>query len=213
MLFSVAGLSPLMLLSAACTALAASLVVPSARGLLARIARAPVGDAAARHRGASQARTAARARPRRVERQLDAEVPQALDLIAACLAAGLPLRTACRAVAEAFSGPVAVELGRVVAFGDLGGSDVDAWQVLADHPQLGPAAQELIRSVESGLRLVEGLHHHAATARARRWDALQVRARGVGVRSVLPLMLCFIPAFMLLGVVPTVASAVLNALG
>ncbi len=213
MLFSVDGLSPLMLLSAACAALAASLVVPSARGLLARIARAPVGDAAA-GTAAPVRREQRRGRERgALDRQLDAEVPQALELIAACLAAGLPLRTACRAVAAAFSGPVAVELGRVVAFGDLGGSDVDAWQVLAHHPQLGPAAQELIRSVESGLRLVEGLHHHAATGRAHRWDALQVRARGVGVRSVLPLMLCFIPAFMLLGVVPTVASAVLNALG
>jgi hypothetical protein len=29
---------------------------------------------------------------------------------------------------------------------------------------------------------------------------------------VLPLMVCFIPAFLLLGIVPTVASAVLNAL-
>ena len=35
----------------------------------------------------------------------------------------------------------------------------------------------------------------------------------VGVRSVLPLMTCFLPAFLLLGVVPTVASAVLHAFG
>jgi hypothetical protein len=28
----------------------------------------------------------------------------------------------------------------------------------------------------------------------------------------MPLMLCFIPAFLLIGIVPTVASAILNAL-
>jgi hypothetical protein len=33
------------------------------------------------------------------------------------------------------------------------------------------------------------------------------------VRSVLPLMTCFIPAFLLLGVVPTVVSAVVQAFG
>jgi hypothetical protein len=32
------------------------------------------------------------------------------------------------------------------------------------------------------------------------------------VRSVLPLMTCFIPSFMLLGIVPAVVSAVFNAL-
>jgi len=31
------------------------------------------------------------------------------------------------------------------------------------------------------------------------------------VRSVLPMMICFIPSFMLLGIVPAVVSAVFNA--
>ena len=35
---------------------------------------------------------------------------------------------------------------------------------------------------------------------------------GLRLRSVLPLMLCFIPAFLLLGIVPTVVSAVTSAL-
>jgi hypothetical protein len=30
---------------------------------------------------------------------------------------------------------------------------------------------------------------------------------------VLPMMICFIPSFMLLGIVPTVVSAVFNAFG
>jgi len=32
------------------------------------------------------------------------------------------------------------------------------------------------------------------------------------IRSVLPLMMCFIPSFLLLGIVPAVVSAVFNAL-
>lgn len=140
------------------------------------------------------------------------QTPQALELMASCLAAGLPVRAACGVVVDAFDGPVAEDLGRVRSSTDLGVPEAQAWLQLADHDQLGPAAADLARSVESGTLLVDTQRHHAVQARARREAALQVVARGVGVRSVLPLMTCFIPAFLLLGVVPTVASALARAL-
>jgi len=149
---------------------------------------------------------------RRRRQVLVLQTPQALELMASCLAAGLPVRGACGVVVEAFDGPVAEDLGRVRASTDLGVADADAWLQLADHPQLGPASADLARSVESGTLLVATLRHHAVQARARREAELQVVARSVGVRSVLPLMTCFIPAFLLLGVVPTVASALARAL-
>jgi pilus assembly protein TadC len=96
---------------------------------------------------------------------------------------------------------------------ELGVGEVSAWRALQDHPQLGLAAQDLARSVESGTSMVEDLRHHAAAAREARRGALQARARAVGVRSVLPMMICFIPSFMLLGIVPAVVSAVFNAFG
>jgi hypothetical protein len=125
----------------------------------------------------------------------------------------MPLRVATAAIVAAFDGPVAEDLGRVNALTALGTAEANAWRVLSDHPQLGPAAQDLARSVESGTRLTECLRQHAESVREHRRAALQVRARSVGVRSVLPLMLCFIPSFLLLGVVPTVASALAHALG
>jgi pilus assembly protein TadC len=149
---------------------------------------------------------------RRRRQQLIMEVPQTLELMAACLGAGLPVRTACAAVVRTFDGPVADDLGQVLSLLQLGVSDVTAWRALHDHPQLGLAAADLARSVESGTSMVEGLRHHAAAARQARRSELQVQARAVGVRSVLPLMTCFIPSFMLLGIVPAVVSAVFNAL-
>jgi pilus assembly protein TadC len=149
---------------------------------------------------------------RRRRRQLIMEVPQALEIIAACLGAGLPARTACAAVVRTFEGAVADDLGQVLALQQLGVPDVAAWRTLHDHPQLGLAAADLARSAESGISMVEGLRHHAAAAREARRSELQVRARTVGVRSVLPLMMCFIPSFLLLGIVPAVVSAVFHAL-
>ncbi len=148
---------------------------------------------------------------RRRQQHLVLEVPQALDLMAACLAVGTPPRAACAAVAGAFAGPVADDLQPVLRAVELGVPDREAWMALAGHPQLGPAAVDLARSVESGTQMVEALRDHARVARELRRSALQQVARSVGVRSVLPLMVCFIPAFLLLGVVPTVVSAVLQA--
>ena len=126
------------------------------------------------------------------------------------LAAGLPPRRACAAVVEAFDGPVADDLGQVLRSVDLGLPDAQAWRTLATTPALGAAARDL-PTVESGTGLVEALRNDAAAARERRRAALQEAARAVGVRSVLPLTTCFLPAFLLLGIVPTVASAVLQA--
>jgi pilus assembly protein TadC len=149
---------------------------------------------------------------RRRREQLIMEVPQALELMAACLGAGLPARTACAAVVRTFDGPVGDDLGQVLALLELGVGDVAAWRTLHDHPQLGLAAADLARSVESGTSMMQGLRHHAAAAREVRRSERQVLARAVGVRSVLPLMMCFIPSFLLLGIVPAVVSAVFNAL-
>lgn len=149
---------------------------------------------------------------RRRLRQLIMETPQALDLLAGCLAAGLPPRNATRAVVEVFGGPLSTDLGTVLSAIELGLSDARAWRALRGHPTLGEAAVDLARSVDSGTRLVETLAHYAAEARRRRAGTIEVAARAVGVRCVLPMMACFIPAFILLGIVPTVVSAFLGAI-
>lgn len=148
----------------------------------------------------------------RRRRELVLQTPQALDLLSAALGAGLPLRLATAAVVRACPGPVADTLSGVGKQIELGVSDVAAWRALSAHPQLGPVAADLARSVESGTMLGAALAMHADEARAQRAAAVEIAARQVGVRSVLPLMLCFIPAFLLLGIVPTVVSAVLSAL-
>lgn len=152
------------------------------------------------------------AEAKRRRRELVLQTPQALDLLAATLAAGMPLRVATAAVVRACPGAVADAFATVLRQLELGVGDAAAWRALSTHPQLGPAAADLARSVESGTTLGPALALHAEEARAQRAAAVEIAARQVGVRSVLPLMLCFIPAFLLLGIVPTVVSAVLSAL-
>jgi Flp pilus assembly protein TadB len=149
---------------------------------------------------------------RRRRAALERQTPAGLELLAACLLAGLPPRQAVEAVAEAGAPPLSDDLRVVLAAVEVGLSDAQAWRLLGNHPTLGPAAIDLARTVDSGTMLVDALLHHAHLARRRRQGTVEVAAKSVGVRCVLPMMMCFIPSFLLLGVVPTVVSAFLAAL-
>jgi Flp pilus assembly protein TadB len=151
-------------------------------------------------------------RTRRRRRRLLMDIPHALELMASCLGAGLPLTSATAAVVNVYTGPVREDLSTVLRLIDLGVSEADAWRTLREHPELGSTAVDLARSAQWGTMLVDTLSHHARAARQRRQAALQVAARSVGVRSVLPLMTCFLPAFLLIGIVPSVVSAISHAL-
>ena len=50
------------------------------------------------------------------------------------------------------------------------------------------------------------LSHRANEIQSERRAAVEARAKAVGVRTVIPLGLCFLPAFLLLGIVPVVAG-------
>lgn len=146
------------------------------------------------------------------EREL-VEAPQAMELLASCLSAGAPLRMAVAEVAR-LSGPeVASTLGRVASLVSVGVPDGDAWLDLADHPVWGRAARDVARSAGSGTAVSGLLAEHATSTRTLRRREVEQRARTVGVRSVGPLMCCFLPAFLLVGVVPLIAGTVFGMLG
>ncbi len=96
----------------------------------------------------------------------------------------------------------------------LGADEAGAWAELADtEPALGALGREVARTVGSGVALAATLRALGADARRQAVAVAQVRARRVGVRSVLPLMTCFLPSFLLLGVVPIIGGVVGHLFG
>lgn len=154
--------------------------------------------------GSGHVRTAAH---RQRTARLRADLPGSIELMASCLRAGLPLRNAAAAVAEAYGGPVEEDLGAVLARIRIGDSESRAWAAWRDHPQWGPVARDLARSVDSGTALVDTLGDHASRARERYQADVVARARATGVRSVLPMMACYLPAFLAIGIVPIVIGS------
>lgn len=145
---------------------------------------------------------AARARRER----LAGDLPAAVDLLATALAAGSSIEPALHAVCRALGGPVGEELGAVAHRLALGVEPRDVWRTVAAHPQLGPFGRAALRAHESGASVATAVHRLADELRERDRAEVEAQAKTVEVRAAAPLGVCFLPAFVLLGVVPMVAG-------
>ncbi len=154
---------------------------------------------------------------RRAEReQLVSDLPLLLDLLASCLTGGAPLPAAAKAVAQAVPGPAGRRLSAVCAALAVGSPPAEAWAALARDPSggvgagdedpLAATARALGRAADGGAPVAGAVSRLAADARAQGRSRGEQAARRVGVLAVAPLGLCFLPAFVLIGIVPVVAG-------
>lgn len=148
----------------------------------------------------------------RIQReQLRRDLPLALDLLSACLLGGAALPVAARAVSGGVPGPCGERLAAVAAALAVGSPPAEAWTALAGgDPQdpLGPASRALARAAEGGAPVASAVNRMAAQAREDARSRGEQAARRAGVYAVAPLGLCFLPAFVLVGVVPVIAGLV-----
>jgi hypothetical protein len=141
----------------------------------------------------------------------DASLALALDLVAAALQAGQPIAAALTLAAPAAS-RAAPGLLRAAGLLRLGAPAVEAWAELTQDPVLAPVARMACRSADSGIRLAAGFGQAAADVRAELRSNAQSRAQRAGVWAMAPLGLCFLPAFVCLGIVPVVVGVAQVAL-
>ena len=144
---------------------------------------------------------------RRERESVRRELPHVVSLLASALRGGAAPEGGLRLVAQALPGPASRRLRHVAARLALGADPALVWSELADvDPELAGLGRSMSRTHRSGApvaaaveRLAEEL---ARTARAEVED----RARAVGVKAALPLGICLLPAFVLIGIVPLVAG-------
>jgi tight adherence protein C len=152
-----------------------------------------------------RARRRARAPGEAVRRAL----PEVVDLLGLAVGAGLTVPMAVTAVARRHHGPIADELARVVEEAGHGRRWADALDEASTR--LGPAARPvlaaLVASERYGAPLADALVVLAAEARADRRRRAEEAARRVPVKLLFPLVLCVLPAFVLLTLAPLLAGA------
>lgn len=132
------------------------------------------------------------------------QLPVAADLLASCLSAGAGPRDAAEAVGESIAGPVGERLARTAAEILLGGEPAQAWGRFGEIPGAAPLARCLERAASTGAPAAEPVSRLADEMRAARASAAVARAQRAGVLITAPVGLCFLPAFLAMGVAPVV---------
>lgn len=142
------------------------------------------------------------------QRAVRSAVPDTVDLFRLAVGAGLSVHQAVEAVAARAPAPVDAALAEVVrrvALGERLGDALDALSVLGD-PVL-PLAAGLRGAARHGAPLADALERVAVDARVLRRRRAEEDARRLPVQMLFPLVMCVLPAFGLLAVVPLLLAS------
>jgi hypothetical protein len=139
------------------------------------------------------------------------ELPVACDLLAVCLAAGVPVGPALAAVGQAVADPLRTSLLEVAAMYRLGADPAHAWS--GAPAVLGPLGRTVARAGTSGSAVGGALRALAADVRVADRARGEAAVQRAGVWVLAPLGACFLPAFVCLGVVPLVLGLAAGVLG
>ena len=146
-----------------------------------------------------------------------------LELVGAAVRSGAGVPRALEAVGTAVGGPDGRSLGRAAAALRLGAGWESAWAAAGttpaesdEQPRCPPRLDLLRRALrgawDDGAAPGEALRAAAAEHRHERRAAARTAAARLAVRLVLPLGICYLPAFVLVGLVPVLLALGLDLL-
>lgn len=147
-------------------------------------------------------------RQRQAQRDIDRDLPEALDLFVLLLEAGVNARDVVILMAQ--RGPVSTRPGfaHVADRLDIGQPFGEA---VAQLRTLGPGAvalvDVLISSQRYGLPMTHVVSQLSTEARATRRRRDEAQARALPVKLSFPLVVCTLPSFVLLAIAPAVMAA------
>ncbi|ORW72443.1 hypothetical protein AWC23_10340 [Mycobacterium saskatchewanense] len=171
------------------------------------------GPSVVRARAGARSRRARQKRRNELARDADPlAFASSLDVLAVCLEAGMAVSTAAAATASSAPPALAAVLRRAADLLALGADPAVAWSLPRDWPadaidgQSDALLRLARRSASSGAALARAVAELADQARHDAAHAAAAAAERAGVLIAGPLGLCFLPAFLCLGIVPVVAG-------
>jgi Flp pilus assembly protein TadB len=144
---------------------------------------------------------------RREREEVRRDLPHVVQLLGIALGSGASVTSALQQVSAALPGAASEGPRLANARLALGVPPEQVWSELASQRGLEPLGRALSRADSSGVRVVDAVRRLGAElARERRLE-VEDRARTVGIRAALPLGLCLLPSFLMVGIVPVIAAA------
>jgi Flp pilus assembly protein TadB len=141
---------------------------------------------------------------RRSREAAERDLPGVVQLLAAALESGCDVGASMRLVCDALPGPATRLLDTVPARLALGVPAEAAWRPVLDSRELAPLGRAMLRASRSGASVADEVGRLADELDRRARARVEDRARTVGVKAALPLGLCLLPSFLLIGVLPLV---------
>lgn len=136
----------------------------------------------------------------------------ALDVFAVCLESGMAVATAAAATALSAPPQLRAILQRAADLLSLGADPETAWCADTGEASLEALMRLARRSASSGSALAHGVRELAERSRQEAAHVASAAAERAGVLIAGPLGLCFLPAFVCLGIVPVVAGLTADVL-
>ena len=143
---------------------------------------------------------------RRRREAAERELPGVVHLLATALESGCDVAQGLRLVCDALPGPAASALNVVPSRLALGVPAEAAWRPVLDSPELAPLGRAMVRAHRSGAPVTDEVARLAVELDGRARARVEDRARTVGVKAAVPLGVCLLPSFLLIGIVPLVAG-------
>jgi tight adherence protein C len=129
--------------------------------------------------------------------RIQAELPDALDLLAVSVEAGLGFDGAITKLTEHMDGPLAEEFGLTLGEMRIGESRSEALKKMAERvgsPAMSAFTRAVIQADQLGISLGRILRLQAAEARNRRQAAAEERAMKAPIKMLFPTVLFIFPA-------------------
>jgi Flp pilus assembly protein TadB len=143
---------------------------------------------------------------RRAREAAERDLPGLVHLLAGALESGCATGDAVRLVCDAYPGPAADLVSAVAPRLALGIDVESAWRPVLDDARLAVLGRTMVRAHRSGASVAAEVALLADELGRRSRLRIEERARAVGVKAAVPLGLCLLPSFVLLGIVPLAVS-------
>lgn len=151
-------------------------------------------------------------RPRDQRLPVTADLPVIIALLSAGVRAGATLPACMASVSHAARGRLGTELSAVAERMRLGATPAEAWNSPVLPEPLLAVGRDLSRAAETGAPVADLLDRHTLDLRRVFRTRTVARVERLSVLVVAPLGLCFLPAFVLIGIVPMAAELLWSAL-
>ncbi|HWU33499.1 MAG TPA: type II secretion system F family protein [Marmoricola sp.] len=142
----------------------------------------------------------------RRDQRLREDCPLVVELLAHALSAGSDIASALHIVGSAVGDPWESRLAICLNALRIGQAPAEVWAELEKDPLTSGLGRAFARSHQTGVPVSRAMRALAKDLREESDLTAHAYARTIEVRAAVPLGVCFLPAFVLLGVVPLVAG-------